>query len=325
MKYKAVSSRTYRVAQIFITEKIYSFAHFYCFYLFLILTLTFSSCKKEDLTPPTIRFIAERDCTYLDQTEPIGVQLKTAIIAEAGGSAITNFVITLKTANGTEIALDSGLYSNLLTYTKYFTFDASDFETWTYKVTDKNGKTSSVSFTLTKDTSSAYGAIYFYPSVTLGCQESTTTGNFMTIPGANIYMHDSASSVQQLVYLISYYGNILSPPLAFTFSSPGETDVPTFYPEINSWTTPKNEIRFKPDSLTISPAVFDASLNDSLIISNYTSALVGKRKFKNALPGYVIPFKITVGAMAEKRGLIKVIAVNGTTAGSIEFALKIQR
>jgi hypothetical protein len=325
MKVKGVSSRTYRVAHIFITNKKNPAATLYCYYLLLILTLIFSSCKKEDLTPPTIRFIAERDFTYMDQTEPIGAQLKTAIIAEAGGSAITNFVITLKTANGTETALDSGLYSNLLTYTKNFTFDASDYETWTYKVTDKNGKTSSVSFTLTKDTSSTYGAFDFYPSVTLGCQDNTTTGNFLTLPGTHIYMHDSANSVQQLVYLIAYYGSLLSPPLAFTFSSPGETDVPIFYPEINSWTTPKNEIRFKPDSLTISPAVFDASLNDSLIISNYTSATVGKRKFKNALPGYVIPFQITVGPMAEKRGLIKVIAVNGTTAGSIEFALKIQR
>lgn len=325
MNFNAISFHAYRVAQIFITEKKYPAAPYYCFCLLLILTLTFSSCKKEDLTPPSIRFIAERGCTYMDQTEPIGVQLKTAIIAEAGGSAITNFIITLKTANGTETALDSGLYSNLLTYTINFTFDASDYETWTYKVTDKNGKTSSVSFTLTKDTSSDYGAIDFYPSVTLGCQNNTSTGNFMTIPGCNIYSHDSANSVQQMVYLIAYYGSMLNPPLAFTFSSPGETDVPTFYHEISSWTSPKNEIRFKPDSLTISPASFDASVNDSLIISNYTSATVGKRKFKNTLPGYVIPFQITVGPMAEKRGLIKVIAVNGTTSGSIEFALKIQR
>jgi len=261
----------------------------------------------------------------MDQTEPIGSQLKTAIIAEAGGAAITNFVITLKTGNGTETALDSGLYSKGLTYTKTFTYESSDYETWTYKVTDKNGKTASVSFTLTKDTSSTYGSIIYYPSIILGCQDDTIYGNFMGLPDGHVYSYDSASSAQQQIYLAAYYGNILNPPLNFTFSSPGETDIPTFYPEISSWTIPKNEIRFKADSLSISPAMFDASTNDSIIISNYTSATTGKRKFKNALPGYVIPFQITAGALSGKKGLIKVIAINGAVAGHIEFAMKIQR
>ena len=205
-------------------------------------------------------------------------------MAEAGSSAITNFVITLKNANGVETALDSGLYTNQLTYIKNFAFGASAFETWTYKVVDKNGQKASISFTLTKDTSSSYGNIDYFPSVILGCQANTSTGNFMTLPAGNILFHDSANSSQQLVYLIAYYGNTLNPPLSFTFSSPGESDVASFYPAISTWTIPKNEIRFKPDSLTISPAIFDAANNDSLIISNYTSATVGKRKFKNAMP-----------------------------------------
>ena len=293
--------------------------------LFVVCFLILLSCKKEDLTPPTIRFVAERECTYTDQAEAIGAQLKTAIVAEAGGAAITNFVVTMKTKNGIETALDSGLYTNQLSYTKNFIFGASDYETWTYKVTDKNGKTASVSFTLTKDTSSTYGLIDYFPSLILGCQEDTTYGPFMVFPGCNTYFQDSAGIRQSQVYLIAYYGNLLSPPLQHTFSSPGDNDVATFYPSISSWTLPKNEVRYKPDSITITPAMFDAATNDSLIISNYTSATVGKRKYKNALPGYVIPFQISIGALSGKRGLIKVISVNGTSAGSIEFALKIQK
>ena len=70
---------------------------------------------------------------------------------------------------------------------------------------------------------------------------------------------------------------------------------------------------------------FDNAYNDSLIIANYTSATVGKRKFKSCRPGYVIPFEITAGALSGKRGLIKIISINGQDTGFMEFALKIQQ
>lgn len=287
--------------------------------------LLLPSCKKEDLTPPSIHFTEESGFIFSDATVPIGGQLKTAITAEAGGAAITNFVVTLKTENGTETALDSGLYTRNLSYGRSFTYGASSFEVWTYKVTDKNGKTASVSFKLSKDSSSAYGPVDFYPSLTLGCQDNTALGQFLTLPGVVMFAQDSALVHQSSVYLVTYYGSLLNPPLQFTFSSPSDNDIALFYPSVSSWAIPKNEVRYKPDSLTLTPAMFDTAADDSLIIANYTSATVGKRKFKNARPGYVIPFEISIGNLAGKRGLIKVISVNGSSSGSIEFAVKIQR
>lgn len=291
----------------------------------ILFCLFLPSCQKEDLTPPSIHFTKESGFIFSDSTVPIGRQLKTAVTAMAGGAAITNFVVTLRTENGTETALDSGLYTRNLSYSRSFAYGASSFEIWTFKATDKNGKTASVSFKLSKDSSSAYGPVDFYPSLTMGGQDNPSPGQFLTLPGGVMLSQDTALAHQSSVYLVTYYGNLLNPPLQFTFSSPSENDIALFYPSVSNWAMPKNEVRYKPDSLTLTPAMFDAATDDSLIIANYTSATVGKRKFKNARPGYVIPFELSIGNLAGKRGLIKVISVNGTSSGSIEFALKIQR
>jgi hypothetical protein len=94
---------------------------------------------------------------------------------------------------------------------------------------------------------------------------------------------------------------------------------------IANWSIPKNETRYKPDSLSISPAVFDAAYNDSLIITNYTSATIGKRKFKIVRAGYVIPFQVTNGESAGKRGLIKIRSLQNGLEGFIIADIKVQK
>ena len=293
---------------------------------FLVGLLFFAvSCKKEEEKAPSIILKNDIGYTATNKTVLIGMPVKIGIKAEKEDANITNLVVSLITENGTELALDTGLNSSVLNYTRNINYGSTKYEIWTFTVMDKNRKKSSLSIRLDKDTNSTYGAILSYPSITLGMQNNTAIGNFLATTTGSVYTESAAFDNQSLINIIAYYNNLAVPSTEFTFSSPNETDAPTYYTSLVNWALPKNEIYYKADSISISTAAFDAAYNDSLIISNYTEATTGKRKFKIAKPNYVIPFKITAGPQAGKKGLIKVKSINGTTDGSIEIALKIQQ
>lgn len=292
---------------------------------FLILIVLCYSCKKKSENPPEISFISETGYTTTNRIVPIGLPIKIGIHGQSQDAPITNFVITLTTENGTETALDSGLYTENFSYIKNLSYGASAWEKWTFTIMDKNRKRTSTTILLTKDTASVFGPIKYFPSIILGCNQNTTIGSFFNPETGIISFANSSDSIQNDIYMILYYATLAVPPTDFTLGSPSDADVTTYYPNITNWNLPKNEVRYKFDSLTVSPAEFDAAYNDSLIISNYTSATVGKRKAKSCRPGYVIPFQISVGALSGKRGLIKIISLNGQESGLMEFALKIQQ
>jgi len=295
--------------------------------LILICFIAILTNCNEDKDPAPASISLQKGGIYTDSdlTVSTGDQVHIKFEAIAGDGAITNLIITMTTDLGSEKALDSGLYSNSFVYEKAITYGAENFEKWTFTVRDKNGKTSAVSLTLTKDSHSVFGQITNFPSVLLGAHLNTLYGHFFSFADGKIYFADSATAKQDKIYLITYFGDILSPPTEFTLSSPGESDASSFYPLMTTWNLPKNEIRYKADSVSISPAEFDASTNDSLIISNYTGSTSGKRKFKAARAGFVIPFQIVSGPLSGKKGLMKVKSVNGTTNGTIELAIKIQK
>jgi hypothetical protein len=192
-------------------------------------------------------------------------------------------------------------------------------------IRDKNGKSATISITILKDGTSTFGPLTVYPSVILAAQNNTLYNPFFSIGNGIIYNPADAETHQQDINMITYYGDLLVPSTEFTLSSPGESDVGTFYPMILNWSIPHNETRYKPDSLSISPAAFDAAYNDSIIITNYTSATIGKRKFKIVRAGYVIPFQVSVGPAAGKRGLIKIKSLQNGTDGYILADIKVQK
>lgn len=293
--------------------------------LLLMLLLFVCACKKDtDKKSPTLEFLTTGSNITDSLVVPIGFPYKIGIQAVKGDAAITNLVVTLTTENGTETALDSGMYSDNFTYTRSISYGASEFEKWSFMTRDKNGKSSNISITILKDTSSAFGAITLYPSVTLAAQNNTSWNSFFSIASGNTLSQQQAEANPSDVNIISYFGDFLVPSTEFTLSSPGESDVAAFYPFISSWTLPRNETRYKPDSLNITPQAFDAAYNDSLIITNYTSATIGKRKFKIVRAGYVIPFQITIGPAAGRRGLIKVKSVQDGPDGFMVADIKVQ-
>jgi hypothetical protein len=294
--------------------------------LFVVMLLSVYACKKDsDKVPPTLQLNTGSGYIADSAIVAIGFPYKIGIIAGKGDAAITNLVVTLTTENGTETALDSGMYSNDFRYTKSVNYGASKFEKWSFTLRDKNGKSAKSSITILKDLTSAFGPITTYSSVTLAAQNNTLENPFFSVAKGISFSQPDADANQADINIITYFGNLLVPSTEFTLSSPGESDVTTFYPSIANWATPKNETRYKPDSLSISQVAFDAAYNDSLIITNYTSATIGKRKFKIVRAGYVIPFHVTVGPEAGKRGLIRIKSLKNGIDGYIVADIKVQK
>jgi len=234
-------------------------------------------------------------------------------------------VVKLTTEKGTETALDSGMYSNDFQYTRSISYGASSYEKWEFMIRDKNGKSARTSITIFKDLTSAFGPIVTYPAVKLVAQGNTAGNSFFSISKGISYSQQDADANQNNINVITYFGNTLVPSTQFTLSSPGESDVTSFYPFIANWAVPKNETRYKPDSLSISQTAFDEAYNDSLIITNYTSATIGKRKFKIVRAGYVIPFQVTAGPEAGKRGLISIKSIQNGIDGFMVADIKVQK
>lgn len=295
------------------------------FFLFALLLFVYA-CKKDNTKKtPTLQIITSNGYLADSTIVGIGFPYKIGIQAGKGDAPITNLVVTLTTENGLETAVDSGMYSNDFSYTRSVSYGASKYEKWEFMIRDKNGKSARTSITIIKDLSSAFGPITTFLSVKLSAQDDAAGNSFFSVANGDLYSQQNAETNQSDINIISYYGDLLAPSTEFTLSSPGESDVANFYPMIANWTTPKNETRYKPDSLSISSSAFDAAYNDSIIITNYTSATIGKRKFKILRAGYVIPFKVTIGVASGKRGLIRIKSIEEGTGGHIIADIKVQK
>jgi len=292
----------------------------------LTIILIAYACQKDiDKKPPVLQLQSGIGYTSDSLIVPIGFPYKIGILATKGDAAITNLVVTLTTENGTETALDSGMYSAQVNYTLKLSYGATRFEKWTFKLRDKNGKSASTSVVIKKDLKSAFGPIITYSSVILGSQNSIRPGSFFSINKGLVYTKEEVTTNQINAQMIFYWGDKVIPQTQLTLSSPGESDVTSYFPFISSWIAPLTEIRYKTDSLSISHSAFDASYHDSLIISNYTSATIGKRKFKMLRSGYIVPFQVTNGVAAGKRGLIKIRSIKNDADGYIIADIKVQK
>jgi hypothetical protein len=185
--------------------------------------------------------------------------------------------------------------------------------------------TAQITMVINKDPNSAYGGIYYYPSVKIGYQSNTIYGHYMNPSSGLVYFEDSANVHQDLINVLSYY-NVSDGPV---LSSPGEmdnfgTDVQVYYPDVVNWTTRKyTKWDISIDNGTNTPittTAFNEAQNDSLIIIGYHD-IWGKKKFKFAETGKIIPFITNAG----KKGLIKVNNAQTAEDGYIDVDIKIQQ
>ena len=297
------------------------------FYLVLscaFLLMAAVSCKKdENPAPPAISLLSGSGYTASGAVVAVGGKLRFGISASGPDANITNFVVKKIMPDGSsKVVLDSGLNSPAFTVSETFFQSVEAEARWTFQVMDKNRQFATTAITVFKDPASTWGGILDFPSVVMGFQNDTAHGQFLVPSTGKVYFADSAAINQTVVDIVTYYyvdEGIPSP----SFSSAGELGggITDYYPSINQWTT-KNYTKWdiSVDADPIPVSVFEACHNDSLLILSYDDVW-GKRKFKWANPGDVIPFMTSSG----KKGLINVLSVENDPAGKITFAMKIQQ
>jgi len=219
------------------------------------------------------------------------------------------------------VMFDTGMNTAALDISKVFYQSIEEEAKWTFQVMDKNRQFATTGLTIYKDPNSSWGGIFEFPALTMGYQDSES-GQFLDPLTGKIWFSDTASLNQPAIQVITYYyvdDNVPSP----TFSSAGELGggITDYYPVINQWTV-KNYTKWdiSVDSDPVDPVAYENCHNDSLLILSYDDVW-GKRKFKWADPGDIIPFLTATG----KKGLIRVISADHDPAGKITFSLKIQQ
>ncbi|MFC2102627.1 hypothetical protein ACFLS7_06490 [Bacteroidota bacterium] len=273
------------------------------------------SCEKEgEFLPPEILFRSDSGFVSHDTTLSIGQKIRVGIEVIGQGANITYFHVGL--SNGqSETVLDSGMNQSTLFYDLSITKTASASEDWIFLVMDRDRNRSSIKLTLRRDSSSQYNAIRTFTNILLGAQNNLTAGSFYSISEDIRYLLDEAFQHQDSVDILYYFDQYDA-----TLSSPAEADAPALFPGptgLANWTT-KNETRY--DTTTITPAAFDLSANDSLILAAYEPVNL-KRKAKFIEPGMVVSFQDPRG----KLGLIHVKEVAPGPSGYVLIDLKIQQ
>jgi len=292
--------------------------HFYTIAILIgFLTIAFSGCKKDDETSIPILSIQSATGYTCDGSYLNNHSAKLGIIADGGGTNITNLVIKI-TKNGTTTTLvDEGHNDATLDITKELQLSQGDSLYWNITVMNKDRQSATVTF-FTRDTTLSYGEIWSFSGIRMGMQNSSL-GTFFDPFTGTLYTASTIAGHESSVHILGYY-YITSGLPSFTFSSAGDSDAPTYYTTVAGWGT-KNYTDW--DYVTsVTTASFDAATNDSLLVASFHSgAGLSSRKYKFADAGKVVPFKTA----NNKAGLIKVNAIYGAESGYIDFDIKIQK
>ena len=282
------------------------------------------SCSKDkDPVPPVIGLLSGAEYTPLGAVVAVGGRLTFGISATGTDANITNLVVKKIMPDGSsKVVMDSGLNSPSFSVKKIFYQSIEEEARWTFQVMDKNRQFATTAITIFKDPASAWGGIFEYPLIEMGYQGNTALGHFLVPSTGKVMFSDTASLNQNLIDIVTYYYDDEGTPSP-TFSSPGEQGggVTEYYPAIAAWTV-KNYTKFdiSVDTDPVPVSAFEACHNDSLLILSYDDVW-GKRKFKWASPGDVIPFMTAMG----KKGLIRVLSSDNDPSGKITFSMKIQQ
>ncbi|MDD3876614.1 MAG: hypothetical protein PHT69_08335 [Bacteroidales bacterium] len=294
--------------------------------LFFICIIFMYSCKEKELQPPVINFKTGSQYTQNGDVVEVGHQLLFGIQARSDNSEITNFTIKKRLEDGTVIpVMDTALYSNYMDIDKKYFQNVESKVTWIFTVMDRDRLTAQLSMDVFKDPNSQFGGIFYFPSIKLGFQNNTSYGQFLNPFDGTVYKADSSHLYQEEIEILCYFKNDDTPP-GPALSSPGEmdnfsTDAQTIYPTIVNWQTRNYTLwDISVEDNPIPVQAFDAAQNDSLLIVSF-DPIWGKKKFKWATAGKIIPFQTSGG----KLGLIKVISSDNTDSGYMEIALKIQQ
>jgi hypothetical protein len=290
--------------------------------LFSILSLVIISAslfvagcsKDEDPTPPTIAFKQATGYVSANTTANYGDTLNFGITAKSNGT--DNLVKFQIFANGQQM-LDSTINTTTFTLDVTTVKTILDKEVWKFVTTDIAGNSKTDSIVIT----GKFGEILTYSSKTLGAQGNTTEKGFISYSNstATQYTQDEAFSHQADVDMFCFYENTATNVNMMTLAAPGSNikGIFTGASSVELYTVKNITFYVK---TTLTAAQFDAVTNDAVIRASYGTT-TPYRKAKLLTAGDVYSFKLKTG----KYGLLKVIAVTGAEAGTIQIAVKIQK
>jgi hypothetical protein len=295
------------------------------FFFLVIIALMLSRCSDEESTDayPFILMNHGSEFTQDGARVPVGGQLKFGISAVGGGAAITNIRVKRILGQESIIELDKGIFieegglDTALVYVK----SAAEQETWNFFIMNANRDTASIFINIYKGDGSAYGAISYYPSITLGYPKNSQYPDFLDLSTGIAYPQGNVAGHEQEIDLAAFYYVTSGLPCP-TLTCPAYTSALTYYQMFADWAV-KNSTTYDyktSDNDLVSVEQFDSAENDSLLVAGYLPQNVSGL-CKYCYTGKVIPFKTSGG----KYGMVKVIRADEQADGSIEIAVKIQQ
>lgn len=292
--------------------------------LFIGLALLFNSCKKDEQirSNPFLIFLSGSGFTPDGAVVPLGGVLKFGISAVGGGGIITDFRVRKISGGVSMTMLDKGMWREQGGFdtTLIFNKGTEPEERWEFFIMTHTRDTAVISITVLKGSGNAFGAIHYYPSITIGYPANSSYPHFVDLSSGVAYSGSTVSGFENKIDLASFFyftGGKPSP----TLTCPSYTTVVGYYPEITGWPV-RNSTSYDynaVDNNRISVAQFMAAENDSLLINAFNATQVSGL-CKYCYTGKVVPFKTS----RAKLGLIYVIRADESETGSMEIAVKIQ-
>ena len=280
-----------------------------------LLGLVFTACEDEDKLGPSITFAGGN---YVDEDVTVapGATIAFSWTAQKGDANMKTITIDrdgVALQGWDELDIPSSVNDTYIDEAE-FTVPLNE-GAYVYKITitDNNGESTSVSFTITVEGSASGDPIDEFTAVLMGAQGSST-GSYLDASAGTVMTQATASSSQASVDIVYYYG---SANLA-TLTAPDDATVGGGAGNLTlceNWTT-KNATRFGTSAVTASE--FDDIENDA-VISTITG--LSASKMTDLAVDDVIAFETTDG----KLGLIKVSAISTGSDGTITIDVKIQQ
>ena len=300
----------------------------------MITGIFITSCNKdeEDPTAPTINFIT--GANYVSNDTILTVSSLFTVGITASSTTDKNLASVKLTRTFEIIGNVDEIYNFSLNSTS-FSFDTTlathpneGSENFICTVTDDNGLSSSVNFTIT--TVAGDPGIFVYTNINLGSFDSNTNSSFASVTGQTYSQAEALSDtlIQQKIDWCYFDGDTYG----HTLMSPANDEIINVYDSIASWDY-RNNTKFEKTNYTANQ--YDGINNSSqlvLYIQNANPELTFPLNFFSELlsnpggfdEGDVIAFELYTG----KWGFIKVTDVNpGATNGdsTITYDVKVMK
>ncbi len=284
--------------------------------LMLITGMIFTSCSKDDdePLPPSIQFKGGTGYTSADVTINENNTIKVGIIGLANstsGKNLTQFTITLTTNNVPYVLIDSSINTATFDANYLITFPDEGVTRLSAKVTDKDGLSAEVAFTVTVN---GVTGIIDYTDKILGSYDSNTGSSFASADGTVYSMADAKENSEKIDWLYYYGASVHA-----TIAAPDDDEAATIFTGVNGldkWAT-LNNTRFAHSPLTASQ--FDEITTKSQLVTAAQGANPTESRLNGLQIGDVLAFLTAAGDY----GLIRVDDIATGVAGTINISVKI--